>query len=184
MKPGFQLALAILLFLPLALAPYLGIAFGIVWALSAVLTFAPIDMSATASPFFTVGCYIYGALAALSLFVYFTFDYRESGAAFFGGVSPWGFVRQKGWRSLELAASALCWPYTWFMFDRHMSAWGYAFGDIVIQAFRFWLVERRRGFELTMVDFRKGTTVTSVVKDGDQAITSIRDAILANDDEE
>ncbi len=121
-------------------------------------------------------------LALFTAFVYFTFEYRESGASFFREMSPWAYILSKGWGNTEMVLASLLWPYTWYFFDHNMRGWGFSFGDVVIQSFGFWFVENKQGFEMISVDLQTGESRTTRVATPQEAAEGIRQMLSGIDD--
>ena len=184
MKQIRDWVLVIFVYLPLLIAPFLAPIFGMVWLISAIVTFFPNGASAYMAPYFFVCLWVWGVCALFSLFVYFTFEYREPGSWFFGGVSPLQYALDLGWHSAEILLSALLWPYTLYFFDQNMRGWGYTFADITLQCFQFWHVERKHGFEVTSIDLRTGASETTRAGDPSELADLIKDAMSGSQDKQ
>ena len=133
--------------LGLLLSPYLGIIFAGTLILAIVGNVAL--QSAILASYLSIAWKVYVALAMLSFFIIITFTYQNCCV---GLQNFRTHLRHSGRYLFEGLIGSLIWPVCWLNMNLNYRNWGLPWGEIVYQAFKYWLVDIRKGISIETVE--------------------------------
>lgn len=128
-------------------SPYLGLTFGLTFIITGISSY----FYPSALPYFFLNLKIYGCLATFTFFILITWGYQNCCVGL--GTFREHLKHDCGKILTEYLFGATVWPYCWYIMNRNFSSWGKPWGQIVADAFYYWLVTTRKGTEVTYTTF-------------------------------
>ena len=166
-------------FLPIIIfllfAHYLGLLFAASIAAAAIVGWG--FSSAAAFTYLSIAWKVYAGLGVFTFLFLTTMTYQHccAGMQYFTA-----HLKHHGWNGAgKNFVDAVIWPWSWFALDRYLRGWYLSLADAMCNAVMYWLVDRWRGTNFTVLDVQTGETTTTYVKTP-EIRDAIRDTIVKN----
>lgn len=121
------------------------------------------------------GWAVYAGMALLTPFLMATFTLKlgDIGLTSFRSHFTETVLKNMG----NLLYSTLLWPLGWWWMHRFCAGWGMTFDAVFINAWDYWVHDRRKGITLDVHDLTLGGTRSTRVKDMEEGMRQVADEL-------